>query len=1153
VLVIPSSWSVTTGSGTVAHGFASTIEFSPLTPVPHTISARAVGEFGLFQDVAQTVNVASHAGQAEAGVNWDKLVFASGENIVGKIIARDSRGVAPSRILWTLYRNGHGVFAGEGTAINYTGSMIGMYRLKGTAYCYDGSQLAFDSTCFVQGSVNVRHNLPVPEYSGTAIYLGAVFTQNISAAGGTATTLPYQIASSTEDIFLLPGTTHWTFDIDPDTTTVDDEVVVRTQKGNWCLNGFGGGLVGEDVGYDYGFMPTYVPAPVDLRIRLTTDFFKVHGLSYSAFNTRVRIKCWRVLPGGLYRYERCPCGNSAHPGGEGRRTRRWAALFTKLDIQTDVASGLNRLGTGNATLLYTTDNTTSVPLMTLSTSGTPNPVPGYTGLYYTDSNLYAYYAADGQYDLAAHAISAIEGVRPCCISLLTFKQSKPLISNRIKHVYGKLVLFLLDGAAYAESFVNIKIHTWRDIGSFMVVSNGGPTSGRYNQEGTFNGKPYYGVTPWVAGGIWWNGTDWIIQTAAFNYYFSTEDVATPDLVVDWQLANPLGQPENVNVAAYDWAVPLTQNYYANDGTTILKVGEVDVDLSDYQFDETGLVLSMVVDETGVADSPVPDPVPTPVVGPEFIYSKNYSQTVIFDGACYVNPVFVPVLDDNAVTVVPVGGCHDPNCGPAAEYCYTSVDAPAENVTVPQPFGFPAPYVAFGSNPARCFSSAVASPSSLSFAFGTHTSLAEFVGTSAVDLWTYSGSGLCGYSYAYNACQPGCTGYACSIIVVYPVSSSPHSTVEYSGQCYSFSGSTTEYGTRLAVSVSSVNPVTDCYDPACNQFNASGSVVVYTDRQTFLDVPVRFEHLDYGTAHYGAVPQRIDDWMDGLTEGRATISFKLAADALIYTSTGTGQMMFLFSLPGVRKQMVRDRNGVQTVYSPGIGGSRQTVALIPGDRVYLRIMDAYGRLPLQFRHRRVPVRWHPLPFLPRLYETATVDYTGSTAIRALGFCAYTSQGVYTFYGTLPFNGSMTGPVNPDSLVTVTAQDGQEFNLLTVRATGDVNMFPLSSLPWYSGQALNGPFTFKFYAAREAFGAHGEMDVWFDTNGAFPTYLRAGSFDALELSGTFYRKDAAPTDTSRNSYAVVDATAVATIIWPYVYVDTFTGQIITANLNVPAITL
>ena len=1125
------------GTSTLASGHGTLIEFIPVALSPTTIFARAVGEFGLFQDVAQTCNVAASGSAAEAGVNWSKLVFAVGENLVARIVGRDSRNAVPSRIVWALYRNGQLIFNGEGPTVNYTGTMTGQYRIKGIAYCIDGAQLGFDSTAFVTGSVNVRHTLPVPDEGGTAVYIGAVYTQNIIGGAGTATTLPYQIGSSTESIFLLPGTTHWMFDLDPDGSAVDDEVVVRTQKGNWCLNGLAGGLAGEDVGYDYGYMPTLIPAPVNNQIIFTADFFKVHGLQFNSFNSRVRIKCYRRLAGGIYRYERCAYSN--HPGGEGRRTRRWAALFTQMDIQT-----------GEAVVGYATPNTTSVPLMSLSTSGTPNPVPGYSGLFYTDSNLYACYEADGQPDLWAKAISAIETVRPCCVSFLTFNHSKPVINHRVKRVYGKIVVFLLEGAVFEGSYVNIKLHTWKDNQPFMLVSNGGASSGRYDFGGFFLGKPYYGVTPWISGGIWWDSGSWNIQTAVFNYYFSIEDVATPDLVVNWQLANPLGQPLNPNVAAYDWAVPVTSTYYANEGNTLLKVGELVADITDYQFDETGLMLDFVVDETGAVTGAVPNPVPTLTTSPDYIYSPVYNHSVSYDGACYTKPTYVSFLDDNAVLVTPIGGCQDPLCGPAAIYCYTALDAPAENIAVPQPFGFPAPYISNGTNPARCYGS----PVGMSNTAGTNVSLAEFTGSQGIELWSFTGTSLCGYSYLYADCQTNyapCAANTCSLIIVYPVSGSPHANVEYGGRCYYFTGSTQTYGTRTVVAASSVNPVAGCADPACNQYNANGSVVVYNDMQTSLEVPVLFEHLNYGTAHYGAAAQKLDNWSGGLVDGSLMVVFKHDPNVLIYTSIGTGSMMFEFGLSGVRKQIVVDHAGVQQVYSPGIGGSRQSVALQPGDRVYLRITDPYGRLPLQCRGKRTLVRWHALLFLPRLFDTVVVPYTGSTAINALGFCAYTNQGVYTFYGTLPFTGSMTGPVNPDSLVTVLAGT-QEYSLVSARAVGDVTLHSLGVAP-YAGQVLNGPFTFKFYAAREAFGAHGEMDVWFNTNGTFPGYLRAGQYDALEFSGTSYRKDAAPTDTDRNSYAVVDATTAGSVSWPCVYVDQLTGQVITANVNVQTVIL
>lgn len=1056
--VIPSSWSVVTGSTTVASGHGIFIQFTPLSATAHTISARVVGEFGLFQDVAQTVNVSSLNGQAEAGVNWSKLVFTVGENLTAKIISRDSAGAVPGRIVWTLYRNGSSVFSGEGTVLNFTGTMAGLYRLKGIAYCQDGSQLAFDSTAFIEGSINVRHTLPVTDEGGTMVYIGSVFTQNVAGAAGTATSLPYQIGSSTEDICLLPGTTHWSFDLDPDAGTVDDEVVVRTKKGNWCLHGLGGGLTGESVGYDYGYMPTMIPAPTDHRIRLTVDMFKVHGLNFNAHNARIRVKCYRRLAGGLYRYERC--AYSSHPGGEGRRTRRWAAMFTSLDVETDVFSGLNRLGTGTATVAYTTVNTTTVPLMTLSSSGIPNPVQGFSGLYFTDSNLYCYYESNGQIEIAAKALAAIESVRPCCISLLTFNSSKPVISNRIKRVYGELVVFLTEGVVVQGSVVNIKI--WKTDG----------------------------------------------------------------------------------VSSTNYAVPIMATQYANEGSVLLNVGSVPVDLSDYQFNETGVVIDFTVDETAAVETAIPVPAPTPAISPDLIYSPVYSRTVLFDGACFSNPVYVASLDGDAVVVTPIGGCQDRLCGPASLYCYTALDAPAENIVVPQPFGFPAPFVSYGSDPARCFYQ----PTPLATVNGTLISVAEFRGSQPVDLWSYTSGSYCGNSFAYNACQLGyapCAAHACSIIVVYPASSSPHASIEYGGQCYVFTGSTHAYGTRTVVPVDSVNPVTDCNDPVCNSYNASGSVVVYNDLQTALGVPVRFDNLSAGTAHYGVAPQVVDNWISGLSDGSKTVTFSTEPNVLVYTSTGTGTMMFEFGLSGIRKQVVVDRGGAQEISSPGIGGSRQSVTLLPGHRVYLRVTDPYGRLPLQYRNLRTLVRWHPLLFLPRLYDTVVVPYSGSSAINAAGFCGYTTQGVYTFYGTLPFNGSMTGPVNPDSIVTVTS-GSQEYNLISARAVGDQSMFPLSSLPWYSGQVLNGPFTFKFYAAREAFGAHGEMDVWFDRDGTFPGHLRAGLYDVIGLNGSYHRRDADPADTTRNAYAVVSAGDAGLLRWPNVYTSN-DGQVLVADSN------
>lgn len=1042
--VVPSSWAVTASGVTLASGRGTAIVFTPVNPVPHSITASVQGEFGIYQSVAQTVNVSLSSSFAEAGVNWEKLVFSDGEDLSAVIEAHDGTGVAPASIAWTLYRNGIQVYAGSGASVKYTCTQNGLYRLKGTAYCQDGTQLLFDSTVIVQGTVTVQHTLPVPDTGGSLIYLGSVYTLSLHGVAGTATSLPYKTASTTCEILLLPGTTHWMFDTDPEASPVDDELVVRTQKGNWCLNGVAGGLSGEFAGYDYGYMPTAIPAPADKRLNITAEVFKVHGTTYNSFTSRVRIKCYRKLAKSVYQYSKCT--QSSFPGGEGHRTRRWAALFTNIDLQVDA---LNSSNLSADPVTYTTVDVTSVPLMTLSTNGTPNPVQSQTGLFYTDSNLYAYYERPGCRDIAAQAVSAIENVRPCCISLL--EPGSPPVLNKIKRVHGKLSIFILDGVIYKDSVVTVKI---------------------YKSDG-------YSYTNYV--------------------------------------------------------LPIAATRYVDTDSSILNVAEIDIDLSDFQFDETGIIADFSVDESAAETSSIPSTVPVPVVGPDYVYSTVYAHTVSYDGACYTSPTYVSILDDNAVHVTPIGGCQDPTCGPSALYCYTALNAPAENVVLPQPLGMPAPYVSYGSNPARCFYNPIAR----AFVSGAEVSTQEFFGSQAIELWAYSGTSLCGSSYLYTSCQAKyapCDAHACSIIVVYPVSSSPHATVEYGGQCYTYGTSTHEYGTRSVVSAASVNPVSDCHDPVCAQFDANGSVVVYNDTQTFLEVPVRFDNLDYGIAHYGVAQERVDDGYSGLTDGFKSVTWLKSTDAFVCVVYGTGTLAFDIGLTGRKRQLIVNRSGTVIAYDIENGSGRAQAQVQPGDRVYLRMTDAYGKLPLQCRGLTTGVRWSVATSLPRLFDTVVVPYTGTTAINAIGFCAYSDDGVYSFYGTLPCTTPMTGPVNPDSHVTVTS-GSQEYSLVTARAIGNVRLASLG-LPLYAGQTLNGPFTFKFYAAREAFGAHGEMDVWFDTDGTFPGYLRAGAYDSLHLSGTYYRRSTTPYDTTRDSYTVSNTTAT---VWPNVYTAA-DGQVI-----------
>lgn len=1056
-VLTPIHWEVTGGGVLIASGVASSIVFTPLAFVPHTITAQVVGEFDLPVDLGATINVSARPDLSEAGVKWSQLTYGEGATVSAQINARDLTGKPPLRMAWTLARNGQTVLAGTGSAVTYDASPSGLYRLSGIVYT-SYSQLAFDSTVLVGSGVTGQPNLPLPDAGGTQVYLGAVFTQNVTADSGAVPSLPYQLGSFTEDIYLLPGTTHWSFDLDPDGGPLDDELIVRTQKGNWCLNGFNGGLTGESVGYDYGYLPAMIPAPVGSAIRITVDLFKVHGVTHRGTSCRVRIRCYRRLAQAVYSYNRC-AASAELPGGLGRRARRWAALFTSADIETDVFSGLNRFGSAPAVIAYTTENTSTVPLVRLRPDGYPHPVRGYTGLSFTDSNLYAIYEAEGQPDIAACAIAAIENVRPCCISFQMFDGSRPLICNRVSRLHGKLSVYLLDGAVLGGSVVHVTV----------------------------------------------------------------------------------SRSEGLSSSSFSLPIAVTQ--YANADDTLLQVGSITVDLADYQFDETGVVVSFSIDESGVTSSALPVPMPTPVTAAAQINTLTYASTVLFDGACYTQPTYVPVLDAaSAVVVTPAQGCHDSACGLPALYCYTDTLS-SGRLLVPQPFGLPSPYVAFASAPAHCYGS----PVPVVNINGTQISVAPYVGTYNPELRAYADATLCGDSYAYTDCQAAyapCAAYACAIVVVYPHSSSPHDSIEYAGRCYSFSGSTQAYGTMAAVAAAAVNPTSGCHDPACNLFNSSGSVVVYNDTQTGLEVPVTFPRLDLGVPRVGVLPSKQDSWLGGLTAGKTVAAFHTEPEAVVYTSPGTGTMEFRLGLAGVLKQVVVTRNGARLV-TPANAVSA-LLALQPGDSVSLRIADSYNRLPPRYHGLRAPVSWQPVLSLPRLYDTVSIPYAGSSAINAVGFCAYAAQGAYSFYGTLPFNGAVSGAVNPDSLLTVTGGDGLERVLISNRAVGDIDVFTLSDMPWYAGQVLNGPFTFKFYAGRSAFGAHGEMDVWLASAGTFPGYFAAGPYASLVLNGSYYRKDPSPTDTHRGAYQVTGSTAQ----WPCVYVSA-DGQVVSVGTNLPAV--
>lgn len=83
----------------------------------------------------------------------------------------------------------------------------------------------------------------------------------------------------------------------------------------------------------------------------------------------------------------------------------------------------------------------------------------------------------------------------------------------------------------------------------MLVSGAGTgaANGTYTLRGTFNAKNFYNLlgsgTDTAVSAIHWTGTYWeITDTGGTQYYYSTDNVATPNLVTTWILftgVNPL--------------------------------------------------------------------------------------------------------------------------------------------------------------------------------------------------------------------------------------------------------------------------------------------------------------------------------------------------------------------------------------------------------------------------------------------------------------------------------------------------------------------------------------------------------------------------------------------------------------------------------------
>lgn len=932
-------------------------------------------------------------------INWSSLTYAAGEALKASIRVADSQGIPPSDLSWTLFRNGVPIASGSSATVTFQTSSPGLYRLKATA-----GGVTANSAVSVGGGFEIQASPTPPEVDPTCVYLGALYCDEVTGSGGDTETVPFQLASFTQTIYLLPGTTHISFDLDPNQNQVDDEVVVRTATGNYALKGFPSGLYTEQIGYDYTGGQPVLAAPADGVLRLTIEAFNVHGAVASPFNFRVRVKCWRQ-GAPIYQYVKCPF--SSYPGGNGNRHPKFAALVTEMDIQTDVATSMNRLGS-TAVNTYTAPEVTAMPLTVLATDGSPNPVQAPTGMFFTDSNCYAIYEpqADDLPELVAKAVSGQDGLRPFYLTLE--EPADPPIIQRIKRLGGKLVVYVAHGALTAGSVIRVRILTSK-------ITDGS------------------------------------------------------------------------NEVVYE--VPVVEDVYNNTTDTFQRVGAVAIDLEDFQFSENGLVMFFDVDTSSATPSPLPCDNPDPVWPDDYIYSKVHADAVIFDGACFSNPVAQTTVDTESFPRAgSLTGCHEPVCGPVGLYCYTDVATGSRSVDIRQPLYNPAPYVAYGSNPLDCY--------------GDPLFLREITsGTVYQRIDTHTTDALCGDGYIYEQC-----GGQTRILTVYPHNTVPHDVINYGSMCWGIWSGTAVAGSTAqviigtlgweVVSAGSVTPVADCNAAECSGTVAGGSSVVYIDTQTNQKLPVRFEGFDIGLP-FAAVSQQVtDSGLGNLPRGEKSVTFTTPRVHL-FNCIESGQVDFNVGLSEYAKRIVVIRGGQTLKFEIRTGAVERIVTLQAGDQVFVDIGNQVGLLSDRTRNKRTIVRWRPIITLPRQYHAATLTAEGTNQIRALGFTGLTDRSDYVLFRTLPQDIEQPFP-NPDNIVTV-ANGTSEYALVRTRAVGDAIPPLPGNVPWYAGESLVGDLQFKFYTSREDQGAHGEMDVWLTEDGHLPAYFKVDQFRTLFMEG------------------------------------------------------
>ena len=1025
---IKALWTIKRRAGEPVQSIDTAI-FIPDAAEPYYLHVQAISNSGLEETIF--ILQTTHNGQPglKIAVRWSNPMPAAKKPFQGTILCSDQ----PRSLAWSLLFNNVPIRAGSGNILPVEVAQTGIYRAIITAVDKLGNTTIADSSIAVQAPFGLQSAITPIQPPGTLRYLGEVYSPIIEGDEVQAAYLPYELSSLTHTVKFLPGTTHYQIDLDPENNMVDDEVVVRTSHGNWTIKGPPTGLTSELLPYDYQHGQPFQPAPLDLSGRFTADVWKVHGMTSSPFRFRIRLKCYRVGD-AIYRY--IPCDWSAYYGGEGARQRRIVALITSVDALLDAEWPDHRLGSPNVET-FTVPNQ-NVILGQLAPSGKPDRPLFHEDHFFTDQNTISRYEhANGILDdLTVSCAYGLISERPCYID---FSQpAKVRIIQKLKRLYGKLVLYVSGGGFTAGSVMNVRIYTGK-----------GP----------------------------------------------------------------------VNLA-----VPIIADVYNPDFTRYARFGSLDIDIQDFEFDRVGVLMDFTLDETGAnAESAGYAPLPQPA--DTSYYSSISSPAIKVDTACYRDPLLVPVFDGTfAGSAVPLNDCNRLDCGPVGLYCYTPMSG-GTTINLPQPLGFPAPFIAYTDNQAECYYQPI------------------FLNEITTDspqpaVFSYSGTTGCGIGYRYDAC-----GQAKSLAVIYPQSTVPHSTVAFGGTCWGFTGSIADLRPYQVVNVTDVAAVTSCTDVICTGSNPTGSSVLYEDQQSNAPVTVQFPHLERGIPAFGVASERFSVGYGLTPPGKLDYMVWDSSTVPLFTAKEDVTINIDITPHNIWRDLVVVRSGQRLHYKIVPGLPNVDLPLLAGDRVSLEFDNYFS----QYRGKNGEVTWQRVICKPVLYDSAVLSFSDSQAITALGFTGLTNRQDYTFYGTLPANVETDLP-NPDSLLTVQETGGKEMLLVQTEAISETHL--PANWPLYNGKKLASPVTFRFYANRTIAGQHGEMDVWLEQDQSFPAYLKVSPFKVLTYGAYSYRKTSQFGDVARRGLRVVPGPD--TIQFPNVYVAS-DGERISAVSSASSVTV